>query len=212
MGMEVTKFVAAIVAGAIAGGSVSLLNLRSSDRNGAPPLPQSARSESAPGQPSPQSISELGELRQRVAQLENKTPPPAEPVDKGPPDQEAVAQPPDGETVRANHRALVDTVRRESVDSSWAPSAQRAIAKDLDALPSHRFELKNVECHTSSCVASLEWGSHGEAESEWRRVMQHPLSIDCASFIAVTPPGIAGGRATAELVLRCDDARADAIR
>jgi hypothetical protein len=58
----------------------------------------------------------------------------------------------------ARRDRILESYEREGVDARWAPQAQRGLSEPLLAdTRSDGFELKSMDCHTTSCVAWLRW-------------------------------------------------------
>jgi hypothetical protein len=86
----------------------------------------------------------------------------------------------------ASRKALVAA---EADDPRWSRAATASFRKDFEALGARgRFTVKDIECKTTSCLATLSWGSYSDARRAWRAVLHARTEKNCAREVLVAPP------------------------
>jgi hypothetical protein len=104
-------------------------------------------------------------------------------------------------------RALRRRHADEGVDPRWAPTAMTTIRKALTETASQaNFTVRNVDCRTTMCVANVEWPTYPKALEEFRQVAD---GIPCALEVSVPPPDAPERAYQANLVMDCEDWRAE---
>jgi hypothetical protein len=105
--------------------------------------------------------------------------------------------------------ARLDAVRMEPRDPTWAKTAEAAFERDFaTAAEKLQTKLVGVECHTTGCLATVEWSSHGEARRSFRNILHHNYEINCATTVDIgKEPHNPTERVQATLLLECESAR-----
>lgn len=86
-------------------------------------------------------------------------------------------------------RAREAQVAAEPVDRNWSREATASFRKDFETLGARdRFQVTDLECKTTSCLAKLSWGSYGDARKTWHDVLHGRYEKGCARQVFVPPP------------------------
>jgi hypothetical protein len=122
------------------------------------------------------------------------------------------APPAPSETRAQEHARLVAAARVEPIDPSWAARSARSLDDDLSKLAAASgFNVVDVACHTTSCLATLEWPSYADARGGYARALREPYALNCPRRIVVDPPGDSpSARVQATLLFDCVEQRAAA--
>lgn len=189
-----------IMAGAGGGVSISLFLLQ---REPPPPVKSSPssvslRATSADSLPPPKAPAHqeagdiqgarLHELEKRLAAIETAVDGGALPQDE--------PHPPTPEEIEAqkarllsNHQEAIEKHRREPVDSSWSRSTTELFTSDIESLEEKAdLKLISVDCKTRSCIATIEWKSFNEAQSNYGAILHHPYAANCSREILLPEP------------------------
>ena len=74
----------------------------------------------------------------------------------------------------AQHHAAIDRHYQEPRDPNWYRKAEAKLGEDLGAFATQRhFELTDVDCRTSSCVATVAFASYNDAQAGWSAILLH---------------------------------------
>jgi hypothetical protein len=107
------------------------------------------------------------------------------------------------ETPLAHHRAALAAHARERDDPPWARAAEAAIGKQLAALAREgRFAVVGTRCRSASCVATVEWPSYPDAESNWSAVLRGNYG-ECGVAVILDPAAAGTGRFRNEVFFDC---------
>jgi hypothetical protein len=80
--------------------------------------------------------------------------------------------------VAERFRSQREEYEAEPVDREWAPKATRAHDADLQRIAARSgFEVVDVGCATTLCVASLRWPSYPAAVDGHGEVLQAPYEM-----------------------------------
>lgn len=72
----------------------------------------------------------------------------------------------------------------ETVDKAWADSSAQSLRTDLEALAKkNRFQISDVDCRNTSCLATLEWKTMEEASPELRAIAGHLYKVNCSRML-----------------------------
>jgi hypothetical protein len=106
------------------------------------------------------------------------------------------------------HQLRLDRHFREATDPGWAREAQGAFASDFAALTQGQpFQVRGIDCRTTTCVTTLEWPSYAEATQNYAILLQHAYGLDCVRSILLPEPADASARYQAQLFLDCANLR-----
>lgn len=189
-----------VTAGAVGGVLISLFLLRGEPsppaRN---PSPSASSHTTPPGSfPAPKTPAQqeagdiqgarLRELEKRLAAMETM-------VDSGasPQDEPHPPTPEDIEAQRgqllSKHQEAIENHRREPVDSSWSRSTSELFTSDIESL-AEKADLKliEVDCKSRSCLATVEWKSFSEAQSNYSALLHHSYAANCSREILLPEP------------------------
>jgi hypothetical protein len=104
--------------------------------------------------------------------------------------------------------------RAESVDIGWARAAQSSVRSDLEriaedvvAQDASGFEVEDVACRSTMCVAKIEWASANEAVEHAERIAMARFDQSCGIFLlGPSPDAFAKGAAfTQEVFFDCGE-------
>jgi hypothetical protein len=133
------------------------------------------------------------------------------------PPRAANAAEPNGDREAMRAADLIEWTNRierhghEARDASWASSTEAALRSELDGLGGDiGFQVRDIDCRTTTCVARLNWPSHGDALRQRRRVAQAAYSKECSR--EVYSPPVADGTAgpyEATVLFDCESDRAN---
>jgi hypothetical protein len=176
-----------VLAGLLAGvGSSALLARRAPAAQAAARTPShvdeaAARAEPRAAAP-PLASARLAALEQKVATLAASS----EPAEPAPPEAR--------EEARARARQTYDdAIRRHGdapVDPAWAAPAGASLGAAMRAIaarPGGQGEVKGVECHTDSCLATLEFPSFADAVRGQGTYVSSFYEVNCMRMTMLDP-------------------------
>jgi hypothetical protein len=102
-------------------------------------------------------------------------------------------------------------IRAESDDPKWSRGAKQSFQNDFDKLSARgHFEVKDVECKTTSCLATVTWPSYAEAKKMWHGLLHANYAENCSREVLVPEPeqGQAGAPYDATVFFDCTEDRA----
>ncbi len=193
--------------GALLGVAVSQIASHAS----AKATPQSATSAAVPASTS-ESQQANSDLQRQINALRtdlNARQQVAAPAPSAQPVASAAPEPEPLEPLELHKQSLADYAH-EGVDPVWAPQTEKSIAADLTKSGSGGvFDVKSVTCHTTSCVASLEFPTFEAARRGWRRVLATNLESRCGTEVVLDPaPRDPSQRFGTQVVFNCEGVRA----
>lgn len=95
--------------------------------------------------------------------------------------EEVIAQ------LRAQESALLDAHSREPTDPVWRAESETRIAEELGRLESSAlFEVRSVECRSSSCIAEVSWQDPEQVRIGQVDIVQNTFQ-DCERFAFIDP-------------------------
>ncbi len=98
----------------------------------------------------------------------------------------------------------------EPRDPSWATKAEQSFRSDLMRLATnHHFDVRGVDCRTTTCLATLGWTRYAAAEGDAAKLAETDFSRNCSRTVFVPPPTDLEGPAEGDLVLDCESDRVD---
>lgn len=99
---------------------------------------------------------------------------------------------------------LLDGVRRQARDESWAGTTEQTLEQDLGKLGRELgFHVDGIDCRSSRCLAELEWPSGAEAQRDFKAVLSNSAHrVDCQRRLLL-PPAEANP-ARGQLIITCD--------
>jgi hypothetical protein len=100
---------------------------------------------------------------------------------------------------------LLDTVRLQPRDDTWATATQPVLQQDLAQLAAQlRFRVGDVDCRTSRCIVDLEWPNGAAAQRDFKAVIGADVyRLDCHRRLLLPAPESASGHA--QLIVNCDN-------
>jgi hypothetical protein len=211
---DARTFLLPMLAGLLAGGSISFAVVSMARTTAAPaeasdqgaPETQPAERVATPvlTQGSTETAA-LGSLEQRMIALERSLAS-ASTTEEEPPDPDAARA-----EIIASHAAAIDAHWQERSDASWAPRATDATHRDLEGIAVQAevpFEIMDVDCRSTTCLAELEWSSYGAAVGGYPDLLHHAYALDCARRIVLPEPATShDDRYRASLVIDCTGTR-----
>lgn len=142
-------------------------------------------------------------LERRLAELSARSEPAAPLAPPPRPSREEARQ-----QLLAQHQQQLDRHSREPVDPSWAREAQGSFTSDFVGLAQGQpFEVRGVDCRSTTCVTTLEWPSYAEATQGYALLLQHAYRLDCARTLLLPEPADVTARYQAQLLLDCGNLR-----
>jgi hypothetical protein len=120
-----------------------------------------------------------------------------QPSGAGPSDDPQVHEPSTAE--------LLDTVRLQPRDETWASTTQPVLEQDLAQLAAQlKFRVGDVDCRKSRCIAELEWPNGTTAQRDFKAVMSaDAYRLDCHRRLLLPAADSASGHA--QLIVNCDN-------
>jgi hypothetical protein len=104
-------------------------------------------------------------------------------------------------------RGRVDAHFDQPVDRRFAEPAERSYRKELDEIAAGAgFDVRGVDCRTSSCVATVEWKNYHEAISSYGRLMFHRFSMNCGVGASLPAPDDPSSPYAGRILFRCEQA------
>ncbi|MGK3990845.1 hypothetical protein WME99_47805 [Sorangium sp. So ce136] len=160
----------------------------------------------------PQSISsvnpeigatDLKDLKQRLSALEQRD----EQQDSGQKGSEERAEMPDPEEWKArkedHHREVIAAHERATEDPEWAPQTRASLLNEIRTVGSGSFDVRDVDCRTTTCAAVLEWNNYEEALGSWSTAVEHNYDVNCAREILLPEPSDRSAPYQATMVVTC---------
>jgi hypothetical protein len=128
----------------------------------------------------------------------------APPKDHAPSDDPHIDEPSIDERVRS---ALA-----EPIDERWASRVSRLLEDDLAEASQHAgFRYSRLECRSTTCVVELDWPNRQVARSAAKSAFPGEFHrTQCEQRLLFPEGPVAGGRAHAFLILRCNTPAATA--
>ena len=111
--------------------------------------------------------------------------------------------------VRRDFQEQLAQHSRDARDVAWAGPSENSLTASLRAVTSGSGgELEQVDCRTSSCVASFKWESPEAAHRNYRQLLLAQYEPNCATrTVLAEQPG--GGSYRSQLIFDCVSARAN---
>ena len=100
----------------------------------------------------------------------------------------------------------------EPRDRSWASATERVLSGELGQFAQDKhFEVRDVDCRTTTCVASLSWPSYSDAQRVADEIVQKAYGgKKCARSLYLPPPeDPSATNYEGRLVFACEADRAD---
>ena len=101
-----------------------------------------------------------------------------------------------------------DTLARHEgdvVDPVFAEDASASFAADFDEVLEHTdIEFLGVDCRSTSCTASIEWGSFGAAQQGFENLLHHDYEKNCSTEIYLPEPEDRDAPYEARVLFTCD--------
>lgn len=90
----------------------------------------------------------------------------------------------------ARHEGLVASVRNESLDEKWSSRASLAFTQDMDSISAAAGGLRviDVDCRTTSCVATVEWPNFEAARKGFTEVLHGRFQNNCEREVTLPNP------------------------
>lgn len=206
------RVIAFALAGVVAGVGGTLLAGKLRAPPAAPPpsvgAPPPNALAPAPGGTSP-GAARLRALEERLAQLEERERARERARDAGAPpaEQQAGDHRREAAEERAQFQALVDDHRRDRVDAAWSRAASAGLRGDLGSLATEgHFQVLEMDCRSSSCVATLEWPTFSEARHARAALIGHRYHPNCAYGLSLPEPDDAASAYRTSMIFQCGDA------
>ncbi len=96
----------------------------------------------------------------------------------------------------------------EPLDEEWAVSSSDLLRRNLaDATADSEVEIVEVECRSTTCVATIRWPSYQTAFGSYRGLLVQPYSVNCRRSMSVPPPADPTISYEAHLFFRCERTR-----
>ena len=205
-------FVVALAAGALSGAIVSTLIARGMVRQ---PYATTTDQDTGAGVVATRTIAvddgRAARLESRISRLEQR--PESADARRAPSEDPAAAAAtvgPPPEFYYRRHAEFIDRVRAESVDPSWGPSTAEHLRRDMEkAKALIPFELVNVDCRTTSCLAVVQWDTQADALNGYHKIMMNPFRVNCEHTILVPEQPAANGKWQVTMTFDCNDWRAN---
>jgi hypothetical protein len=90
------------------------------------------------------------------------------------------------ERSRKRYAEFEQKILDEHVDPEWASSTQRTLETDFSRFGERaNFDVLEVECKTSGCLATLEWDTFREARENLMKVAAFDYSTNCETMVWV---------------------------
>jgi hypothetical protein len=104
-----------------------------------------------------------------------------------------------------------ETLKRftqEGRDPKWARQAEKAFTADLVRLADKgHFLVVNIDCHTTTCLAKLEWPTYAEARHAEQLLAEKTYSHNCGKDVFTPAPDDPSGSYQGTMVLNCEAER-----
>jgi hypothetical protein len=105
---------------------------------------------------------------------------------------------------KRDHERAILRHRDTVMAPEWAEKTSEAIHKGLrEAQPQGEFEIIDVDCRSSSCLATLDWPSYNVAFRQWSHVVGHGYGIPCGASVYLDEPADRGAKYRGVVVFEC---------
>jgi hypothetical protein len=123
----------------------------------------------------------------------------------------ASAPPPSPAERAQEHRAALKRHTEEPVEPAWAPAAEASFERTLrPAGAALGFELRAVDCRSTSCVATLRFARYADAQARWGEILHMRYEMNCAREIVLDDPADPRAAFETDVLFDCAGARAGA--
>lgn len=100
------------------------------------------------------------------------------------------------------HQQMIDQVHTEPTDRSWSSMASAAFHREL---ADEGVTVVDVDCRSTSCVATIEWPSFAAARHGFEAVLQKDYTTNCEREITLSTPADPEAHLRAEVVFtKCE--------
>lgn len=142
--------------------------------------------------------------RHLIERVSSPTGGPTSPAALDPSLESALDEVSEPESVAREFASDLDLHSRDGRDVDWAPQAEQDLRHDIEAI-SGTFEVRALDCRTSTCSARIAWPSAAEASREFGRILDKDYDPNCA--VKVLLDSTRENR-EADVLFECSDARA----
>ena len=97
----------------------------------------------------------------------------------------------------------LDDHEAAAIDSQWARSVAPQFNRDLEAIGEEAFAVADVDCRTTTCVATLDFASYGAAQASLAGVLHHPYAVNCATTFVIPEPEDRAAAYSANVLFDC---------
>jgi hypothetical protein len=107
----------------------------------------------------------------------------------------------------AQFASMLSEFGAEPTDPGWGPTTAAHLNDKLTELgKKNGTRLSDVACHSTICVAKLEWTSYAEATATYAEFIHDTFDLSCAQRILLEPPEASsvGKPYQADLIFDCD--------
>lgn len=106
-------------------------------------------------------------------------------------------------------RGRVQEHLQESRDPRWSDRAQQALRTDFHDLEHGLgFTMVDVDCRTTSCVATIEWPTYALATQRYTGVLVNPARLNCMRESSLPPPATPNAPYREQVIFDCTSLRA----
>lgn len=211
--------VAGVVAGALAGSAVVLISALGTSGDGKPDTGAEAARRRNGG---PERKSETADLRRQIAGLRGVQHPASDAIERIESLErrlDELAQqeppvppnpiPPSPEEAGRDFASRVATLERDAVDPDWAPNTSTLLTRSLAEFATQAgYEAVDVDCRTTSCMATLRWDSLEAAEAGMEKAVRAQLRANCSRGIRLNDAAEPDGSFHGTMLLDCTEWRA----
>lgn len=98
---------------------------------------------------------------------------------------------------------------RDPIDRAWASQSAQALQIDITSMSARAggCHVVDVDCRTSSCVATIEWPNFRAARDNYQRFTQQAFHVNCAREMTLIPPQDDSRPFQASIFFDCANAR-----
>lgn len=108
------------------------------------------------------------------------------------------------------HARLVQAARAEPIDPRWAPGAERSFEADLARVRGKAgYDVVGVTCHTTTCLATLEWPTLAAAQRGYASVLYNRYETNCARRVVLEPGADPSTRFQTTVIFDCESSRVE---
>jgi len=175
----------------------------------APEPPSEGSDQEAPTPSSPRDseptrhLRELARLDARLRSLEDRAVQPSDTQNAKPVEDVPLANVEDRKRdFWLSFHKLVDDHRRAPVDPAWADRNTTKLKDDL-LKTGLGFQVGELSCKTTTCLARLTWPSRGQAAKEYADVVHAPLRVNCVRTVIVDEESASNGETGGTVFLDC---------